>query len=81
MQFLANALLDGENIHEIDSIRSHADWVDEWRERYEITTENVMTILQKEIADCFVQVLECAGVYKQTEEGMTALKRFLEVCK
>ena len=35
--------------------------------------------IQKEIADCFVQVLECAGVYKRTEKGFAAFKRFLSV--
>lgn len=45
--------------------------------RNNITTAE--SIIQKEIADCFVQVLECAGVYKRTEEGMKAFKRFLSV--
>lgn len=81
MRLLADAILEGKNIHEIESIESHADWVDEWKNNYEITAENIMDIIQKEIADCFVEVLECAGVYKRTEEGKAAFLRFLEVCK
>lgn len=29
-------------------------------------------------AKTFIQQLECAGVYKRTEEGQEAFKRFLE---
>ena len=63
----------------IEEIKIHADWVDEWLDYYDITTENIESIIQKEIADCFVQVLECAGVYKRTEKGFAAFKRFLSV--
>lgn len=79
MGMLAKAVVEGKNIHEIEEIKAHADWVDEWRDHYEITAENIEGIIQKEIADCFVQVLECAGVYKRTEEGKAAFKRFLSV--
>lgn len=30
MDILAEALINGNNIREIDSICKHADWVDEW---------------------------------------------------
>lgn len=79
MDILARAIVEGKNIHDIEEIKIHADWVDEWRDSYEITTDNIEGIIQKEIADCFVQVLECAGVYKRTEEGIAAFKRFLSV--
>lgn len=79
MSLLATAVVEGKNIHDMEEIKAHADWVDEWRDSYEITLENIEGIIQKEIADCFVQVLECAGVYKRTEEGMAAFKRFLSV--
>lgn len=79
MDQLAGAILEGKNIHETEGIKIHADWVDEWKDSYEITADNIESILQKEIGDCFVQVLECAGVYKRTEEGSAAFRRFLEV--
>ena len=80
MRILADAIIEGKNIHEMESIKAHADWVDEWKNCYDITPENVMSIIRKEIADCFVQVLECAGVYKRTEEGKAAFRRFLRTC-
>ena len=79
MDILAKAIIEGKNIHDIEEIKIHADWVDEWLDSYDITTENIESIIQKEIADCFVQVLECAGVYKRTEKGFSAFKRFLSV--
>ena len=79
MNILARAVIEGKDIHNIEEIKAHADWVDEWKNSYEITEENIESIIQKEIADCFVQVLECAGVYKRTEDGMKAFKRFLSV--
>ena len=33
---------------------------------------------QYEIGKVFVKVLECAGVYKRTEEGKEAFLRFVE---
>ena len=39
---------------------------------------NVMEILEKEVGIVFTNVLEDAGVYKCTEEGRIAFKRFIE---
>lgn len=79
MSILANALVEGKDIRAVANIEKHADWVDEWRDNYNITSANINTILHKEIAHVFVKVLECSGVYKRTEDGMTAFKRFLSV--
>ena len=61
----------------MEEIEKHADWVDEWRNHYNITKENVNQILKDEIAKVFVKVLECAGVYKRTEEGQNAFRKFI----
>ena len=78
MELLAEALLNGKDIREIDSICKHADWVDEWHAKQEVTADNVKEILHREIANRFVEVLECAGVYKRSDKGMEHFKRFLE---
>ncbi len=77
MLILGEAILEGKDIRTIEEIEKHADWVDEWRNNYDITAENVNQILKDEIAKVFVKVLECAGVYKRTEAGQNAFKRFL----
>lgn len=81
MSVLADALLKNEDIRGNELIEKHADWVDGWKADYEITPENVMDILHDEISKVFVKVLECAGVYKRTEEGKRAFLRFIDVIK
>ena len=78
MDVLAEAILEGKDLRAIEETCKHADWVEEWKEKYVITAENIKTILQEEIGYVFVKVLECAGVYKRTEQGACAFKRFLE---
>lgn len=46
---LAKAIIEGKNIHDIEEIKIHADWVDEWLDFYDITTENIESIIQKEL--------------------------------
>ena len=77
MQILSEAILEGKDIRGIEEIEKHADWVEEWRNNYDITEDNINQILKDEIAKVFVQVLECAGVYKRTEAGQNAFKRFI----
>ena len=77
MLLLEEAILTGKDIRAIDEIEKHADWVEEWCGNYEITADNINQILKDEIANVFVEVLKCAGVYKRTEEGMRAFKRFV----
>ncbi|XCP83702.1 UDP-glucose--hexose-1-phosphate uridylyltransferase [Roseburia hominis] len=78
MEELAQAILSGADIRANEMLEKHADWVDEFLPKYEgITEENIMDILHKEIGLVFSQVLEDAGVYKQTEEGQKAFDRFV----
>lgn len=75
---MEDAILNGDDISQIDSIAHHADWVKEWIGKYSITKENIREILQKEIGLTFSEILECAGVYKRTDDGEAAFKRFLD---
>ena len=77
MQILSEAIVEGKDIRDIKEIEKHADWVEEWRNNYDITVDNINQILKDEIAKVFVQVLECAGVYKRTDAGQNAFKRFV----
>ena len=75
MEVLEEAILTGQDIRSNEMIEKHADWVDSWKDRYEITSDNIHAIIQQEIGEVFVEVLTCAGVYKRTEEGQQAFKR------
>ena len=77
MDILSHAIVEDRNLRTIAEISKHADWVEEWKGKYEITSENMKSILQREIGNVFVKVLECAGVFKRTEQGILAFKRFL----
>ena len=78
MDQLADAILEGKDIRSNEVLEKHADWVEEFLPKYtDITKENIMDILHEEIGQVFNQVLEDAGVYKQTEEGRAAFERFI----
>ncbi len=74
---MAQAILSGQDLETIDSVRKHAAWFAAFRDRYTFTPENVRQILMQEIGRTFVHVLEDAGVYKCTPQGRAALDRFL----
>lgn len=78
LEGLAECILEGKDPAEDTALEKHAEWVKAFLPKYEnITRENVMEILQEEVGQVFVHVLEDAGVYKCTEEGRKAFKRFL----
>ena len=60
-------------------LEKHADWVDEFLPKYDnVTKDNVMDIIKKEVGIVFGKVLEHAGVYKRDAEGMAAFQRFID---
>lgn len=77
MAHLEEAVLQNRNLREDQELAKHADWVEEWIDKYEVNENNIHTIVQDEISKVFVKVLECAGVYKRTEEGQKAFDRFI----
>ena len=71
MELLEDAILNGDDIRSIEDISKHADWVNEWRSDYDLSSsDNIRDALQKEIGKTFAKVLECAGVYKNDEDFM-----------
>ena len=75
---LGQAIVEGRDIRGEEELSKHADWVEEFRPKYDsITAENVDEILREEVGQVFARVLEDAGVYKCTEEGRKAFERFL----
>ena len=78
MESLAEAILSGKDIRGDETLAKHADWVEEFLPKYpNITAETINGILEQEIGKVFCQVLEDAGVYKCTEEGRAAFRRFI----
>ncbi len=79
MAQLKESILAGVDIRQDEILGKHADWVEEFSAKYDtINAENIDKIFEDEIGLVFMQVLEDAGVYKRTEEGMRAFERFVE---
>ena len=80
MELLAECLVENKPMENYEELQKHIDWVHDFMPKYsEINQNNVMDILKEEIGQVFVKVLEDAGVYKCTEEGREAFRRFIEI--
>lgn len=78
MELVKEYILSKKDLRTNETILKHADWVDAFLPKYDhISSENIDKIIQDEIGIVFTQVLECAGVYKQTPEGLDAFHRFI----
>ncbi|MBO6147762.1 MAG: UDP-glucose--hexose-1-phosphate uridylyltransferase [Lachnospiraceae bacterium] len=80
MAVLKEKILAHEPLREDDRTAAHADWAEGFLKKYpQIDEDNLDGILRDEIGHVFKRVLEDAGVFKQTEEGQAALKRFTDM--
>ena len=74
---LADAIVAGKDIAADPVLDKHAPWVQELKTKYVFTGENALEILLQETGKVFAEVLEDAGVYKNTPEGKAAFLRFV----
>jgi UDPglucose--hexose-1-phosphate uridylyltransferase len=80
LELLADAIVNERDIRSDETLGKHADWVEEFIPKYNnVTKDNVMDIIQKEVGIVFGKVLEHAGVYKRNAEGREAFQRFIDV--
>ena len=71
MSLLEEALLNGSDISVIDAISKHGDWVNEWRNDYDLSSpDKIREAIQTEIGKTFAKILGCAGVYKNEDDFM-----------
>ena len=59
------------------ALEKHAVWAEDLKRRHQFTAENALQILLQETGRVFAAVLEDAGVYKNTDEGEAAFRRFI----
>ena len=76
MEEVREAVLAGKDLRAKESTEKHADWMEEILSRRSVTEDNVDAVIREEIGRVFAEVLECAGVYKRTDEGKAAFMRF-----
>lgn len=80
MALLKEYILSGKDIASNADIAKHSDWVLDFIPNYvNIDRSNIDGILRDEIGTVFSHVLEDAGVFKQTAEGLNAFLRFTDV--
>lgn len=75
---LAEAIYEERDISKDERLQKHADWVGKLKKQYSFTKENALDIILNETGKVFVSVLEDAGVYKNTGEGIEAFLCFVE---
>ena len=75
---LAEAAFSGKDIFSDEVLSKHAEWLEELKKEYTFTKENAMDIILKETGKVFAEVLEDAGVYKNTPEGKAAFIDFID---
>ncbi len=78
MAVLKDSVLTGADLTGDERTASHAAWAAEWMKKYnDINKDNIDTIIRNEIALVFSHVLEDAGVYKRSADGIAAFDRFI----
>lgn len=76
MALIEDAVMNGNDIRASEEISKHADWIDEWKDGYDLTSkEKIHEALKTEIGRTFAKILGCAGVYKNNEDFM----RFVDI--
>ena len=75
---LANAVVAGTDIQNDAVLSKHADWVESLKKQYTFTPDNAMEIILQETGRVFAEVLEDAGVYKNTPVGRAAFLKFVQ---
>ena len=79
---LQTAILENKDISADETLSKHAEWAEEIKAKYDdINESNIDKIIKDEIGLVFAKVLEHAGVYKRTPEGIAAFKKFAESVK
>ena len=75
---LAEAIVAGRDIAADEVLNKHAEWVDQLKQKYSFTEDNALEIILQETGKVFAEVLEDAGVYKNTAEGKAAFQKFAD---
>ncbi len=86
METLKKVILEGGNPGEVPAVAAHAEWTKKILEKHpEFAPANVKSadperldeVIREEIGLVFARVLEDAGVYKDSDPGRAAFRRFV----
>ena len=75
---LRDAVLSGSDLRSDESLRQHADWMEEVLSRHpEFSVQTADQILQQEVGTVYCAILEQCGVFAHNKDGRRAFERFL----
>jgi len=75
---LEKAMPAGEDITAIPELAQHAEWANRILSDYpDFAESNARQIIEKEVGRVFMEVLEDAGVFKRTEDGLKGFMKFV----
>lgn len=77
MEALRDAMVSGADISADETLAKHAEWAEMIKAKYDVTADNCMELIQKEIGIVFAAILEQCGVFDRTEEGKAQFVKFL----
>lgn len=78
MELVKDAILSGKDFAQIPEIEKHKAWYEAFADEYAFTSENINSIIEREVGRTFVNCLRDAGVYKDDEAGRAAFLRFID---
>ncbi len=89
IEVMGRAILPGRLKSELEEVKkywlgenndmadSHKEWADQVKAEENITKDNVNQIMEKALVEVFEQVLQDAGVFKNTEDGEKGWDKFI----
>ena len=77
---LKECLMNRKNIDELKSLQKHRVWYEELKS-LNVQEKQLDQLFENELTRIFVSVLENAGVFKMTEDGISGFKKFVNTLK
>lgn len=81
---LVEKLLTGKDIEPDDynNIQKHSSWIDSMKSKYVLPLDDnsAHSLIQNEIGKICIEVIECAGVFKDTDDGRCGAIEFMQSC-
>ena len=77
LQLIKEDLLKKEEIIN-NKILHHKKWVESFKNKYHLTSDNIDQVLKNEVGKAFSEILECCGVFKINSETQSHVLRFIE---
>ncbi len=78
LNILADAIVGGKDISQIEAVAKHYDWVNSFIYDYSnLNHDNIHDVLKSEVGKVFSKVLEHAGVFKRDTTGREAFAKFI----